>query len=308
MTMSMSYSSRVEPTMDLSQRKPLDQEIDVFGTTDIGKQRSENQDQFLICALQKHVEVWGTSLTDEEHLARLASDRMGFLALVADGVGGSAGGKEASQTAVESVLDYVTHSMQCFYTRDPRHEETFLEALHEAVMLSHEIVQRKAGGDAAEERMATTLTMFMGVWPHAYVVQVGDSRCYQLRDGNLQRVTKDQTLVQQLVDDGVVNQSQADGSPWRHILSSDFGGSTATPVTTRIELQWGDVLMGCTDGLTRHVSEEEIEDQLNRLESAEQVVRDLVSLALERGGSDNITVVVGRLRAPAASYISQPGI
>ena len=118
--------------MDLRQRKPLDQGIDVFGTTDIGKSRSENQDQFLICALQKHVEVWGTSLTDKERLARLASDRMGFLALVADGVGGSAGGKEASQTAVESVLDYVTHSMQCFYTRDPNHEEDFLEALHEA--------------------------------------------------------------------------------------------------------------------------------------------------------------------------------
>jgi protein phosphatase len=288
-------------TMDLSQRKPLDQEIDVFGATDIGKIRSENQDQFLICALQKHVEVWGTSLTDEERLAHLTGDRMGFLALVADGVGGSAGGKEASQTAVESVLDYVTHSMQCFYTRDPYHEDTFLKALHEAVMLSHEIVQQKAGGGTAEERMATTLTMYMGVWPRAYVVQVGDSRCYQLRDGDLQRVTKDQTLVQQLVDDGVVSQSQAEGSPWSHVLSSAIGGSTATPVTTKIDLQWGDVLLLCTDGLTRHVSEVEIEDRLNRMESAEQAAHDLVSLALERGGSDNITVVVGRIRAPAAS-------
>ena len=296
-TMTMTIS-----TMDLSQRKPLDQEIDVFGITDIGKVRSENQDQFLICALQKHVEVWGTSLTDEERLAPMTNgDRMGFLALVADGVGGSAGGKEASQTAVESVLDYVTHSMQCFYTSDPHHEDDFLKALHEAVMLSHEIVRQKAGSDAAQERMATTLTMFMGVWPHAYVVQVGDSRCYQLRDGNLQRVTKDQTLVQQLVDDGVVNQSQADRSRWRHILSSAIGGSTATPVTTKIDLQWGDVLLLCTDGLTRHVSEEEIEDRLNRMESAERVVYDLVSLALKRGGSDNITVVVGRIRAPAAS-------
>ncbi len=251
--------------------------------------------------------MWGTSLTDEEHLARLTSDRMGFLALVADGVGGSAGGKEASQTAVESVLDYVTHSMQCFYASDPYHEEDFLKALHEAVMRSHEIVRQKAGGDAAEERMATTLTMFMGVWPHAYVVQVGDSRCYQLRDGILKRVTKDQTLVQQLVDDGVVNQSQADGSPYGHILSSAIGGPAATPVTTKIDFQWGDVLLLSTDGLTYHVSEDEIEYQLNRLESAEQVGRDLVSLALERGGSDNVTVVVGRLRAPASSYSTPTG-
>jgi protein phosphatase len=108
--------------------------------------------------------------------------------------------------------------------------------------------------------------------------------------------------VQQLVDDGIVKQHEAERSPWSHILSSAIGGSAATPVTTRIDLQWGDVLMGCTDGLTRHVSEEEIEDRLNHLESAEQVVHDLVSLALERGGSDNVTVVVGRLRAPTASY------
>ncbi len=294
-------------TMDLN-RKPLDQEIDVFGTTDIGKIRSENQDQFLICALQKHVEVWGTSLTDEERVARLTTDRMGFLALVADGVGGSAGGKEASQTVVKSVLDYVTYSMQCFYTSDPHHEDDFLKALHEAVMLSHEIVRQTAVSDAAEERMATTLTMFMGVWPHAYVVQVGDSRCYRLRDGILMRVTKDQTLVQQLIDDGVVKQHEAERSPWKHILSSAIGGSTATPVTTKIDFQWGDVLLLCTDGLTHHVSEEEIEGQLNRLESAEQASRDLVQLALERGGSDNVTVVVGRLRAPASSYSPSPDI
>ena len=84
--MALATTTMTMSTMDLS-RKPLDQEIDVFGTTDIGKIRSENQDQFLICALQKHVEVWGTSLTDEEHLAHLTSDRRGFLALVADGVG-----------------------------------------------------------------------------------------------------------------------------------------------------------------------------------------------------------------------------
>jgi protein phosphatase len=118
----------------------------------------------------------------------------------------------------------------------------------------------------------------------------------------LRRVTKDQTLVQQLVDDGVVKQHEAEESPWKHILSSAIGGSTATPVTTKIDFQWGDVLLLCTDGLTQHVSEEEIEDRLNRLESAEQVGSDLVSLALQRGGSDNVTVVVGRLRAPVSSY------
>ena len=124
----------------------------------------------------------------------------------------------------------------------------------------------------------------------------------------MQRVTKDENLVQQLVGDGVVNQSQADGSLWGHILSSAIGGPAATPVTTKIDFQWGDVLLLSTDGFTHHVSEEEIADRLNCLESAEQVGRDLVPLALERGGSDNITVVVGRLRAPASSYSTPTGI
>jgi protein phosphatase len=102
--------------MLLGNRKPLDQEIDVFGLTDTGKVRSENQDQFLICALQKRGQIHGTSLDDQERLAHLASNRLGFLALVADGVGGAAGGKEASKTAVEGTLDCVGTSMQCCYT------------------------------------------------------------------------------------------------------------------------------------------------------------------------------------------------
>ena len=223
-------------------------------------------------------------------------------------MGGGASGQEASKTAIEGVLEYVGVSMRCFYTADPEHEENFLDALHESVMLSHERIKAKAEEEPDRRGMATTLTMFMGVWPRGYVVQVGDSRCYQIRDGELRRITRDQTLAQDLYDDGALNTMEAEESPWAHMLTSAVGGSVADPVTTTFDMQWDDVILLCTDGLTKHVPDDEIEERLGTLESAEQACRGLVETALARGGSDNVTVVVGRLRAPASSYASRPGV
>ena len=191
--------------------------------------------------------------------------------------------------------------MQCFYTADPDHEESFLDALHESVMLSHERVKAKAEEEPDRRGMATTLTMFMGVWPRGYVVQVGDSRCYHMRDGELHRITRDQTLAQDLYDEGALNTLEAEESPWAHMLASAVGGSVADPVTTTMDMQWDDVILLCTDGLTKHLPDDDIEERLATLESAEQTCRELVETALARGGSDNVTAVVGRLRAPAAS-------
>ncbi len=282
--------------MDQTQRKPLDQEIDVFGMSHVGKVRQENQDQFLICGLHKQIDIHGTSISDLARLKPLTSDRLGFLALVADGVGGHAGGSEASNTAVEGVLEYVAYSMKCFYTNNPQHEADFLDALHSAVMHCHERVQARAEEDPEHAGMATPLTMFLGVWPRAYVVQVGDSRCYQLRDGNLIRLTRDQTLGQDLYDEGLLSTGSLDVSQYSHALSSAVGGPEANPVITTIDLRWDDVLLLCTDGLTGHISDDEIRDQLHDLESAEQACRALVAQALDRGGVDNVTVVVGRLK------------
>lgn len=282
--------------MDQTLRKPLDQEIDVFGLTDVGMVRQENQDQFLICGLHKKIDIHGTSIPDLERLKPLTSDRLGFLALVADGVGGHAGGREAAGSAVEGVLEYVAHSMKCFYTNNPQHEDDFVEALHTAVMRCHERVRAQADADPDYAGMATTLTMFLGVWPRAYVVQVGDSRCYQLRDRTLIQLTRDQTLGQDLYDEGMLSTGSLDGSVYSHALSSAIGGPDADPVITTIDLHWDDVLLLCTDGLTRHVSDEEIRDQLHHLESAEQACRALVGQALERGGNDNVTAVVARCK------------
>ena len=149
---------------------------------------------------------------------------------------------------------------------------------------SHSVLRKRVSGEGADEQPATTLTMAAVLWPRAYLVQVGDSRCYRLRDGTLELLSQDQTIVQALVDSGALTPEEAQKSPFRGMLASAVGGPNAEPMTTATDCQWDDVLLLCTDGLTRHVTDEEIQEELRTVESAEQSCRRLVDLALERGG------------------------
>ena len=165
------------------------------------------------------------------------------------------------------------------------------------VISSPATVTLPADGTSPSRAMATTLTLAIVVWPWAYVVQVGDSRCYHYWDGALQQVTRDQTVAQDLVDSGVLKPERAATSPFSRVLASSIGGDEASPVLTRLDIrQRGCVLLLCSDGLTTHVSDAEIAAQARTMESSEQLCRSLLDLALERGGTDNITVVVGRAR------------
>ena len=286
--------SEAKPT-DVAEPKPLDEEIEVFGLTDKGKVRKKNEDQFLICSLHKNVRVHATSLPDVEQIAD-DSERLGSLCMVADGVGGHAAGEEAARIALEAVAGYVMRTMRCYYTADPNHEPTFLETLRQGVFDCHEKVLA-AAAEAGREGMATTLTLVMTVWPRAYVVQVGDSRMYLLREGVLRQVTRDQTLAREMADHGAIASDEIDASPLSHVLTSAIGGSEAKPVIGTLDMQRADVMMICSDGLTKHVSDEQIRERLATMDSAQQVCRLLVDDALDAGGSDNVTVVVGRLRS-----------
>ena len=273
-------------------------DIDVFGLTDQGKVRKENQDQFLIASLHKTMQIQSTSLPPER-LPELMSESRGFVFLVADGVGGMPGGQHASGTALSAIAHYVTHTMRLYYHHDPDEESKFLADLQESVLHSHSLLRAEGEADPLREGMATTLTLVAVLWPRAYVVHVGDSRLYILREGRLDQITKDQTMAQALVDAGVLDSANLERSPFKSILSSAVGGSQATPMTTVTDVRWDDVMLLCTDGLTKHVTEAEIQQHLTDVHSAELICRKLVDLALERGGSDNVTVVAGRLKRNA---------
>jgi serine/threonine protein phosphatase PrpC len=142
--------------------------------------------------------------------------------------------------------------------------------------------------------MATTLTLWIGMWPRSYILQVGDSRCYILRDGQLTQLSRDQTMAQDLIDSGILSRTDAYRTRWVNVLSSAIGGAQNTPVVSYLHQVWGTVGLLCSDGLTKHVTDERIRERLRTMTSAEQVCNDLVQDALDGGGSDNITVVVGR--------------
>jgi len=277
--------------------KPRDEDLDLFGITDRGLVRKDNQDHFLVTTLHKTMRVHTTSLPNPE-LVEIPSQRIASMAMVCDGVGGHAGGEEASRAAIEAIAGYVTHTMQCFFTGEHSEDQEFLDALRDAAKRSHEAIADRAQESGDRKGMATTLTMFIAVWPALYVLQVGDSRCYRFRQGELTRLTRDQTMAQDLLDSGVLSPEQAARSPYASVLSSSLGGSTWMPEVSRSDLKTGDVLVLCTDGLTKHVSDEQIAARLGAMTSSEQAARVLLQDALDAGGSDNVTVLVlrGRVR------------
>lgn len=273
--------------------RPSFADIDAWGATHPGRVRAENQDHFFVGALTRGVTVHATTLGGDpdawSHLDRLAS-----VAVVADGVGSAGGGAEAARRAVEHMVSSVARSFHEAQQRERDDPAVFTRLLHEATLAVHESLLERAERDDGGRRFATTLTLFLGLWPHAYLLQVGDSRCYVFRDGQLTQITRDQTLAQELVDAGVLTRTVAERSRWAGVLSSAVGGSEAVPVVTRVVRDWGTVVLLCSDGLTKHVSDERIRQRLAAMTSAREVVDQLIEDALEAGGTDNITLVVGR--------------
>jgi len=287
----MIHSRDVTPLQSLS-RKPRDDEIDVYGITDSGKVRPDNQDHFVIGSLTKRLNIRQSSLRELDQIP-IAEERVAFFAMVADGVGGGLKGEQASRTALEISTRYITESARSYYHTEET-EADLVQALEEGAQKAHQAIQAQAASDHTAAGMATTLTLFIGVWPWIYLLQVGDSRYYQYRDGTLSQLSRDQTLAQQLTDQGAIPKELAIKSPLRSVLSSSIGGRKTEPVVSRLPNSWERIHLLCTDGLTRHVSDERIAERLAKMQSARGVCEDLLQDALDGGGTDNITIIVGR--------------
>ncbi len=270
------------------QAPPSPTRVEAFGLSHAGKVRPANEDHFAIMSLQKSVRLRATNLQDTTILDRLQRPEIDFL-VVADGVGGAAGGKLASGIAVKSVVEYLAEAVGCFQDFDVDREQAFLDHLSRSVERGHnrlkETFQTQGGP-------ATTLTMVTLIWPRAYVIHVGDSRGYFLRNGRLKQFTRDQTMGDYLVDIGAVTEQHAQKAGLYNVLSSAVGGDLV-PSVGLVDLEDGDALLLCTDGLTKHVPDERIIELLSS-GSAEQSAQALIDAALEGGGTDNVTVVVAK--------------
>jgi serine/threonine protein phosphatase PrpC len=272
--------------------------LDVAGATDVGKVRGNNEDQYLIAGLRRVVEIEETSIPLEGRL-EFTRGASALLLLVADGVGGGKGGEEASSRTLDTIVRYVAGSSLFFSNLDKEGQHALLQDLTLSVQWSHAAVRNEAAGRASLQGMATTLTMVLVLWPRAYVVQIGDSRCYHLRPPTITQVTKDQTIAQEMIDQGLLPATAAERSPLSHVLSQAVGSreSEIWPEISSLDLEPGDSLLLCTDGLTKHVADARIADVMAKADSAKEACASLIDAALRDGGSDNVTVVVTRLLA-----------
>lgn len=274
--------------------RPRDDELDFYGTTHRGHVRRENQDHFLISTVHPQVVVHATSLPHPENLP-LRGTRLASVFVLADGVGGAADGSEAARLATEAVTKYVGSTLRCYHTAGSGGDQQLLDELKAAVLEAHKAVRAESAKRTDHAKMATTLTVCIVIYPYAYVVQVGDSRAYFFTEGKLSLLTRDQTVAQALVDQGLMPKERMKDSPFKHVLSSAIGSEEALPEVTRFDIaRRGSLILMCSDGLTKHVSEEEIAKSIGGMTSSEQVATDLLNLALERGGTDNITIIAAR--------------
>ena len=264
--------------------------IDSFGVTDKGKVRESNQDNFLIVDISKSVAVRHSSLSPDSLGGRFGAAG-GHLFVVADGVGGGPEGDRASEGAITALLGYVSETVGCFNSYSASKEHELFEKLEATVRGVHEKLIAEHSGKRGHAP-ATTLTMVLLIWPRAYLIHVGDSRAYVRRAGRVQQLTRDQTIGEYMMNIGAWTEEQAAKARPADTLSSAIGGSELEPVVGLVDLEPGDGLMLCTDGVTKHLSNERIASVLGGSGSAESMGKQLLDDALAEGGTDNIAVIV----------------
>jgi serine/threonine protein phosphatase PrpC len=282
----------------VSPPRPADEDLDMFGITHQGKVRADNQDHFLVSTVHPQVVIHNTSLPDPDRLP-LRGTRLATVLILADGVGGAAAGSEAARLATEAITTYVSSTLRSYHAAGSSSEEELLDSLRDAALEAHSAVKAESAKRTDARHMATTLTMCIIVWPFAYVVQVGDSRAYYFGNDTLELLTRDQTIAQALVDQGIMPPDRLDRSPLKHVLSSAIGADTALPVVTRFDItERGACILMCSDGLNKHVTDAEIAEYIRNMNSSEQLCKDLLDVAMTRGGSDNTTIIAARAPMP----------
>jgi PPM family protein phosphatase len=273
---------------------PFDVRIEFGAWSDIGKVRPTNQDQYLVARLRKSVDVLAASLPPEQCAPLVTHD--GYLFLVADGMGGRAGGDRASSLVVQEAITHVVETAKWFFRLDDPDEEVRLRLLRESLEKVDRKLIEEGKNDPALAGMGTTLTALSVLGADGFIVHVGDSRAYLFRAGALEQLTRDHTMVQELVRQGLISSEDARTHRLRHVLTNVLGGVPGVAgEIVKLRLADGDRVLLCTDGLHGSVPDDQIGEILGSLLSPEEACRDLVEAALSRGGRDNVTAVVGAI-------------
>lgn len=280
------------PESPAAEADPFDypDSVRCFGTSDIGRVREGNQDSFLVTRLVRRdaiPEVGGSQVR------RRVLDPDGHLLVVADGMGGHLGGERASAITVEVVEATLRELVPQDGAID---ERALLDAIREAITRADRKVWDEGHANVELRGMGTTLTIALTFGSDLYLGHVGDSRCYQLRDGKLAQLTQDHTVFGDLVRRGALRPDTAAGHYFRHILTAAIGTGNAPSRAEirKLPMRRGDVLLLCSDGLSEMVFDDEMSVILKEHEEPRAASRALVDLANHHGGRDNVTAVVAR--------------
>jgi protein phosphatase len=272
-------------------------QVDLAALSHAGLVRPNNEDHFLVVRLHRALQTLLTNLP--EGLLPLRAEEVGYGLVVADGMGGRAAGEVASQLAIRTLVDLALATPDWVLKKGTPEIERVLQRMAERYRRVDEALSEEALADASLSGMGTTMTLACSIGSDLVLAHVGDSRAYLMRSGELHLLTRDHTLVQELVDRGVVRPEDASTHPFRHVLTRYLGGGKGDVVTEevqRISLADADQLLLCTDGLTDMVDAKAIGAVLRSAASSKDACQALVDLALQEGGKDNVTVVLARYR------------
>ncbi len=267
-----------------------------FGAaTHVGHVRARNEDQFAVLRLRRAVELLLSSLDPQELQVPETSS---YSLVVADGMGGMKSGDYASRLALQTMLELTGQAsswVMRFRDLDAHQIQQRAEAYVKRI---HTTLQEHSHADASLRDMGTTWTSAHLCGLHAVIVHLGDSRAYLMRGGQLEQVTRDQTMAQDLIDAGMEPNSV---KKFGHVLTNSFGGGSdsASATVLTLELQTGDQLLLCTDGLTDMVADAEIAAECSQGRDPQATCDVLVQRALTNGGKDNVTVVLAQVDSPA---------
>ncbi len=272
--------------------------IDVAALSDRGKVREGNEDHYLVARGGRHIETLLTNIPEGE--APDHFDETGYILVVADGMGGAAGGEVASRMAIATLINIILHVPDWILRLDEEHAQKLMERAAKYYRQVNEALVERARLDPKLRGMGTTMTAAYSLGDDLFVAHVGDSRAYLFRDGRLQRLTRDQTQAQLMADAGAISQREVAHHRLRHVLTSALGGGNKDirAEIQRLKLADGDRLLLCTDGLTDMMDDTAIAESLAREERSEVACRLLVDRALENGGKDNVTVVLAQYSIP----------
>ena len=260
--------------------------VHVFGRTDVGRTREHNEDAFVVADL-----TTDNATLQPEVRTHTVGER-GTLFMVADGMGGAAAGEIASAMATDVVL---AELRRVWLTAEGRDADTFALSLKTATESANSRIHQYAVEHPEHRGMGTTATIAGLLGDKLILAQVGDSRAYLIRDGVARQITKDQSLIQKLVEAGELTPEEAEQSERRNIILQALGpeSNIKTDLTVQL-LRKGDVLVLCSDGLSGLVKPDQISDAVNTTPDLTALCKRLIDLANEAGGPDNITVVAAR--------------